>query len=69
MRSSKRFFLMAVLVIVNMFLAAGHLSADGDNKQCVFEEGSIEDHCQEFCWTTCYFCDCGGECEDNCGEN
>lgn len=65
MSKYKKFFVIMVLVAVNIFLAAGTLTADSHRKFCTYEEGAQGD-CQEFCFTTCHTCHCGTDCEDKC---
>lgn len=67
MKYLRHFLMIAALVAFNLLLATGSASADGDAKQCTYEMGS-QGVCQEFCWTSCHLCDCGGECIDNCEQ-
>ncbi len=60
---------IVLLTLLNVglltFASASEGEARRSNKQCTYEMGS-GGHCQEFCWTTCYGCSCGGTCADNC---
>lgn len=53
------------LVIANVFLAVSPAQADSHRKPCYFTEGSSG--CVEMCMSTCYFCHCGGSCQETGG--
>jgi len=56
------------LVIGNVFIAvAPARAADSDRQPCYYMPSGPQGQCVEVCQNTCYFCSCGGSCQETGG--